>query len=50
MGKKKKKVARLTEEEYKAYILRMKEESFANHHTGEQNFTPTQNEEQKKDN
>ena len=49
MGRKKKKVTRLTEEEYKQYILRMKDESLTHHGDG-QNLTPEQNtEEEKKD-
>lgn len=49
MGRKKKKVTRLTEEEYKQYIMRMKDESLA-HHTDGQNLTPAQNEESEKKN
>ena len=41
MGRKKKKVTKLTEEEYKQYILRMKEQSLTHHHD-RQNLSPAQ--------
>ena len=49
MGRKKKKVTRLTEEEYKQYIMRIKEESLIHHHDGQEPVDATQKENEKKD-
>ena len=48
MSRKKKKVTRLTEEEYKQYILRIKDESLTHHHDGQDLASAPNKEEEKK--